>query len=59
MDEDYEGEIRFKCCVHCGINFPTMEYSWCMEDPDSHLVPCNEEDCIDGKQAVPAQAKGF
>ena len=43
---------RYKCCDHCGINFPSVGESYCEKNPDTHLVMCGEPGCELGKTEV-------
>lgn len=44
------GQNRFKCCDHCGLNFPEIGQSICEREPDNHVVPCNEPGCEKGRE---------
>lgn len=45
-------EVRYKCCDHCGLNFPEPGQSICEDEPNSHTVPCNEPGFCIGKEVV-------
>lgn len=39
----------YKCCDHCGINFPEVGESYCDKNPDTHTEPCMEAGCVRGR----------
>lgn len=39
----------YKCCDHCGINFPEVGQSYCANSPDMHTEPCTEDGCVKGR----------
>lgn len=45
-------DVRYKCCEHCGLNFPEVGQSICEIEPDCHTVPCNEPGFCQGKEVA-------
>lgn len=43
-------DVTYKCCWHCGVNYPTKVHSYCERNPHSHKVPCNESGECEGKE---------
>lgn len=50
--EHTNGIQHYRCCEHCGINYPGFDESICAFARNQHETPCNEPGFCTGKELV-------